>query len=226
MKRFVIMAVVMGWGVWMAPEGWAQEAAPAGGDPSAVAAAPAETVLLDDEVPAGGTTAGSWEWETAQVAHGAKAHGHPAAKGQQQHSVTLADAVTIPRNAEIVTSVWLDPANPPRGVMIKFTLEPGEETGVYWEGEEEVFNPGENEEVWYYGLLPEYGVWTPLSVLAEDLGIEEAKLKGITFVTFDGRVLWDQTLVRQAAPAPELPPLEEDLVGVPDAEAPEAAPAQ
>lgn len=185
------------------------------------AAPPAERVVIGDNLPAGATTAGTWEWDTAQVAHGSRSHGHPAAKGLQQHSVTFAEPILVPRNAEIVTSVWLDPANPPRGIMIKFALEHGEETGVYWEGEEEVFNPGENEEVWYYGLLPEYSKWTPLSVVAEDLGIEDTKLKGITFVTFDGRVLWDQTMIRQAAPTPEPPPVDEDVVA-PETEVPAA----
>lgn len=177
------------------------------------AAAAAETVVLDEELPAGATTTGTWTWE-AQAASGAKSHGHPSAKGQQSHGVTLATPVVVPRNGELVTSVWLDPADPPRGLMLKFTLENGEETGVYWEGEEEVFNPGEEEEVWYYGLLPEYGTWTPLSVVAEDLGIEDAKVKGIAFITYDGRVLWDRTIVRQAPALPEVPAGEDlDLAG-------------
>lgn len=165
-----------------------------------------ETVLIDDELPADATADGSWAWDTSKAASGTKSHGHPAAKGMQQHQVAFANPVPIPRNGEIVTSVWLDPASPPRGVMIKFKLENGDETGVYWEGEEEVFNPGEDEEIWYYGLLPEFGTWTPLAIAAEDLGIEDTKIKSITFATYDGHVLWDRTVVRQAAATPQLPP--------------------
>ena len=189
--------------------GWAQE-----GEPTASAVATSvtpvplsssETVLLDDELPAGAATTGTWVWETTQAAKGTRSHGHPSARGQQSHSITFAAPVAIPRAGEIVTSVWLDPADPPRGLMLKLTLDNGDETGVYWEGEEEVFNPGEEEEVWYYGLLPEHGTWTPLSVLAEDLGIEDAKVSKVTFTTHDGRVLWDETIVREAAATPELP---------------------
>ena len=194
-----------------APTSTATPAPPATSEvtPTAPAPTPTETVLIDDELPADATADGSWTWDTSKAASGTKSHGHPAAKGMQQHQVTFANPVPIPRNGEIVTSVWLDPANPPRGVMIKFKLENGDETGVYWEGEEEVFNPGEDEEIWYYGLLPEFGTWTPLAIAAEDLGIEDTKIKSITFTTYDGQVLWDRTVVRQAAAAPQLPPTPE-----------------
>lgn len=176
----------------------------------AAPAAPEETVLLDDELPTGWSATGTWVWDV-QAASGTKSHGHAAGgTGTQQHGATFTNPVFVPRNAEIVTSVWLDPANPPKGIMIKLKLENGDETGVYWEGEEEVFNPGEDEEIWYYGLLPEYGAWTPLSIVAEDLGIEDAKLTGITFATYGGRVLWDKTVVRQAEPLPDLlPPMDD-----------------
>ncbi len=222
---FVGILVVSGWvsGV----TGWAAEAskpasapaapAPAATAPETAPAAPAttpvppETVLIDDDLPAGAKTTGTWNWDSTQAASGTKSHGHPSAKGLQQHGVTFENPVAIPKNGEIVTSVWLDPASPPRGIMLKLTLENGQETGVYWEGEEEVFNPGENEEIWYYGLLPEFGTWVPLTVAAEDLGIEDNKVKAITFVTYDGRVLWDRTSVRQAPEGPSVPPGEEDV---------------
>ena len=174
--------------------------------------------MIDDDLPADAKAEGTWAWDSAKAASGTKSHGHPSAKGMQQHKVVFTNPVPIPRNGEIVTSVWLDPADAPRGIMVKFALETGDETGVYWEGEEEVFNPGEDEEIWYYGLLPEFGVWTPLAVAAEDLGIEEAKLKAITFVTYDGKVLWDRTVIHQAPPVPQMPPAAVDVT------APEATP--
>ena len=186
----------------------ASEAAPAA---AATTPTPPETVLIDDDLPTGAKAVGTWTWDTTQAASGTKSHGHPTGKGLQQHGVTFASPVAIPKNGEIVTSVWLDPAAPPRGIMLKLTLENGQETGVYWEGEEEVFNPGENEEIWYYGLLPEFGTWAPLAVAAEDLGIEDNKVTGITFITYDGRVLWDRTLVRQAPEGPAAPPGGEDV---------------
>lgn len=222
MTQRVIVALLIG-GMWAGVSGAAEQAAAPTATSVAEPAPPVETppaapadraaqVLLDDDLPAGATASGTWAWEAGEKASGARSHGHPATKGMQSHAVTLGTAVLVPRNGEIVTQVWLDPANPPRGIMVKFTLETGQETGVYWEGEEEVFTPGEEEEIWYYGLLPEFGRWTPLAVAAEDLGIEDTKITGVTFVTYDGRVLWDRTEIREAAPLAfgeeesELPP--------------------
>ncbi len=206
--RAIGSGVLLGVGVWLTAPASAEEAVvsteptpPAAVVPAPAAPAKAEDVIvLDEELPAGATTTGAWVWE-APAASGAKSHSHPAAAGLQQHAVVFAAPIIVPAQGEVVTSVWLDPANPPKGVMLKFTLATGEETGVYWEGEEEVFNPGEDEEVWYYGLLPEFGAWTPLAVAAEDLGIEASSVKGITFVTHGGRVLWDRTVVREMAEA-------------------------
>jgi len=178
------------------------------------AAAPKETVWIDDDLPANAKTEGTWVWDTTTFESGAKSHGHPPAKGLTSHGFT-ADPVSLSDNGMIIQQVWLDPKDPPKGIMLKFKLTNGEQVGVYWEAEEEVFNPGEEEEVWYYGLLPELGKWSSLEVLAEDLGLEREKITGISFVTFDGRVLWDKTTLSEAPPAeevgsfPEIPPLKQ-----------------
>jgi hypothetical protein len=131
----------------------------------------------------------------------------------------MADPVKLSVNQMLTQQVWLDPQDPPQGIMLRFKLADGKEVGVYWEGEEEVFTPGEDEEVWYYGLLPELGTWTPLEVLIEDLGLEEQEVVGVSFVTFDGRALWDKLAIEQAPPLEELEefPAEEEEVPAPPA---------
>ena len=103
----------------------------------------------------------------------------------------------------ITQDVWLDPADPPKGFALQFKLATGDEVGVYWEGEEEVFKPEEGKELWYYGPLPELGQWTKLEILAEDMGLEEAQVTGIRFLTWGGRVLWNRTVLTQAPPIEE-----------------------
>lgn len=179
-----------------------------GAEELAGTAALKETVWVDDDLPADAKTEGTWVWDTATFESGAKSHGHPPAKGLTSHGFT-ADPVSLSNNGMIVQQAWLDPQDPPKGIMLKFRMANAEQVGVYWEGEEEVFNPAEDEEVWYYGLLPELGKWTSLEVLAEDLGLEEEKIAGISFVTFDGRVLWDKTVLSEAPPAQELESLPE-----------------
>ncbi len=163
-------------------------------------AATGETVWLDDALPPNAKTEGVWLWDTTTVNSGKKSHGHPSGKGLQSHSFT-ADPISLAADGMIVQQVWLDPQDPPKGILMKFTLANGEEVGVYWEGEQEVFSPGDEEELWYYGLLPELGKWTSLEILAEDLGLEGEQIKGIRFATFDGRVLWDKTAITKAPSA-------------------------
>jgi hypothetical protein len=167
------------------------------------AAVPQETVWLDDALPAGAAAEGSWLWEDVTGASGGKAHAHPSAKGQQSHGIGLAPAL-LSANGMISQTVWLDPQDPPQGIMLKVKTETGEEAGVYWEGEEEVFVPADEEEVFYYGLLPELGKWVTLEVLAEDLGLEDEKIAQITFVTFDGKALWDKTILTEAPATEEI----------------------
>lgn len=103
----------------------------------------------------------------------------------------------------ITQEVWLDPADPPKGIVLQLRLSTGDEVGVYWEGEEEVFKPQGGQELWYYGPLPELGRWAKLEILAEDMGLEEAQLNNIRFVTHGGRALWDRTLLTAAPPIEE-----------------------
>ena len=203
MKRTLGLSLLVLFGISV-PALAEQMAAPAktAAAATAVQAAAPETILVDDDLPANAKPQADWLWDTITFTSGKKSHGHPSAKGLQGHGFT-SDPIAIPANGMITQQVWLDPKDPPKGIMLKFRLASGEEVGVYWEGEEEVFFPKEDEEVWYYGLLPEFGKWTTLEVLAEDLGLEEEKVTGITYVTFDGRVLWDKTGLKIVPPAEE-----------------------
>lgn len=136
-----------------------------------------------------------------------EAHSHPSAKGLQSHTLTTERPTPMPGNGMIVQKIWLDPQDPPQGIAMRFELTTGEEIGVYWEGEREVFTPTEYEELWYYGMLPELGKWVRLEILAEDLGLEDAQVAGVTFSTFGGRALWGPTMIAEA------PPLEGESAG-------------
>jgi len=195
-----------------------QPAAPA---PVPSGAPTPETVLLDDDLPANSKEEGNWVWDTSTVASGLKSHGHPPAKGLQSHGFATGEPITLSANGMLSQQVWLDPADPPKGLMLKFKTAAGDEVGVYWEGEETVFNPGEEEELWYYGYLPELGKWSPLEVLVEDLALEEEKITGISFTTFDGKALWDKTVLTQAPPAEELEAFPETPTLAPTAPSPE-----
>ncbi|MBI3312584.1 MAG: hypothetical protein HYZ88_03555 [Candidatus Omnitrophica bacterium] len=129
-----------------------------------------------------------------------KEHSHPAGEGIQSHMISFPEPVPLRSTQMLTQRVWLDPQNPPRGIALQFIRAEAEEAGVYWEGEEEVFNPAEHEDLWYYGLLPELGQWTTLEILAEDLGLEDTQLTGIRFLTVGGRALWEKTTIKEAPP--------------------------
>ena len=192
----------------------AETSAPALATPTPSAPpAPPETVWLDDALPDNAAPEGTWLWDLELFASGTQSHGHPAGQGQQSHGYTLEKAVAIPVNGMITQQVWLDPANPPRGISLQFQLATGDWVGVYWEGEEEVFKPSETQELWYYGVLPELGKWVNLEILSEDLGLEDQSVTGLRFVTYDGRVLWDRTALTEAPSIEQLqgpaePPVE------------------
>jgi len=161
------------------------------------------TVLLDDLLARVAEFQGKWIWE--EDPEGAnKFHGHSAAAGLQSHGLTFLEPVLFLHYGLLSQQVWLDPSNPPQGISIRFKVAGGEEVGVYWEGEEEVFLPvEEHAEIWYYGILPEFGQWVTLSIFVEDMALEEAPIEAIRFVTFGGRVLWDQTVLTVAPPFEE-----------------------
>lgn len=167
-------------------------------------------VWLEDAPPAGARTEGTWNWNLEWVASGTQSHGHPAAPGIQRHGFT-AEPVTLWPGGMIVQEVWLDPHDPPRGIALKFRLAEGGEVGVYWEGEEEVFVPQSNEELWYYGSLPKLGAWAKLEILVEDLGLGGRSVSGLNFLTHGGRALWDRTIIIKEAPAPQEPAVENPL---------------
>jgi len=142
---------------------------------------------------------GEWFWDTAPMENGTRSHSHSSTKGLASHGFT-ADPVSLSNNGMIIQQVWLDPKDPPRGIMLKFKRTNGEEVGVYWEGEEEVFNFAENREAWYYGSLPKLGKWTPLEIQTENLGLEVGeKVVGLRFATFDGRALWGKTVFTETS---------------------------
>lgn len=167
-------------------------------------------VLIDDAVPEGSTTGGTWGWDTSLKYSGEKSHTESAAKGITEHSYRTSPMV-IPANSVIEQYVYLDPDNMPKGIMLKFGFEndSGEdEIGIYREGEEEVFVFNNDEPMLYDGTLPDAGKWEKLQIYCDDLGLVGAKLTGISFVTYGGRAYWDMTSIRAAKEREQFPPEE------------------
>lgn len=170
-----------------------------------------EIVLLDDSLPEGSTTEGIWKWDDALKFNGEKSHTEPAGKEITQHSYK-SNSIEIPKNSVIEQYVYLDPNEIPKGIMLKFRVENGPtggEVGAYWEGEEEVFVYNNDEPMLYHGVLPNAGKWEKLEIYSEDLGLEGAKLTGISFIVYGGKANWDLTKIRPIKEGEGYPQLEE-----------------
>lgn len=156
---------------------------------------PEAKVLIDDSLPEGAVTEGKWEWDTSLIYRGEKSHTEPAAKGVAEHSCRMAP-LEIPEDYLIEQYVYLDPADPPEGIELKFRYEADgreAEIGLYREGEIEVFVFNDDEAVIYDGTLTEPGRWVKWSIDPDDLGLKHAKITGISFVVYGGKANWDLT---------------------------------
>ncbi|MFH0838976.1 MAG: hypothetical protein V1893_02200 [Candidatus Omnitrophota bacterium] len=192
MKRYnvIIILVLITVGIFYIDRGNAQENI-APNPPEK--AAPAETVILEDALPSGSQQEGEWIWDTNMKFSGTASHIALEKEGPNQHGLKLTNPIKIKAGSYIIQYVYLDPKSPPNGLMMKFQLSDGKETGVYWEGENEVFEIKENEDIWYIGFLPTKGEWVRLDIPTDDLDIQDKELTGISFIQHSGKVWWDKT---------------------------------
>ena len=159
-----------------------------------------ETVWLDDEFPPGAAVKSSGghptAWLTgdaaAAVLSGQRSLERTASGiGQDFYEGGAAEIVVRP-NEEIFAHVWLDPANPPKSVMIQFNTGEWKHRAVW--GEPNVIPWGDlgKPSRHHAGPLPETGKWVRLAVPAQAMGLEPGtKVKGFALTQFDGHARWD-----------------------------------
>ena len=159
-----------------------------------------ETVWLDDEFPPGAAVKSSGghptAWLTGDAAAGVLSGQRSLERtasgiGQDFYEGGAAEIVVRP-NEEIFAHVWLDPANPPKSVMIQFNTGEWKHRAVW--GEPNVIPWGDlgKPSRHHAGPLPETGKWVRLAVPAKVMGLEPGtKVKGFALTQFDGHARWD-----------------------------------
>jgi len=99
--------------------------------------------------------------------------------------------LTVNAGDTLICYVFLDPANPPRQIMLEWFDGASWAHAAYW---------GENLIPWGtdgtvdqqpMGALPPTGRWVRLAVPANLLGLEGTTLSGMNFVLYDGQAAWD-----------------------------------
>ncbi|MBL8818913.1 MAG: PSD1 domain-containing protein [Planctomyces sp.] len=153
-------------------------------------------VWIDDEAPAGAQLQGdsAWEFVSApehQVHTGLKSTRREA-DGLSQHFFTGANpTLKIGESDRLFAWCWLDPANPPKSIMLQFNDGTWEHR-AFW-GEDVIpFASGTGVDHKPMGPLPQTGQWVRLEVSAADVGLASgAELNGWAFTQFGGNVYWD-----------------------------------
>lgn len=158
-----------------------------------------DQVWVEDAVPSGAVTWAdneSWNWVSANPAplSGQAAHQSGVFNDWHQHYFYGAtQTLTVNAGDKLFAYVYLDPANPPRQVMLQWNENGSWDHRAYW---------GENLLPWGVdgtvsrkpmGSLPfpVNGQWIRLEVPASAVGLEGKTLNGMAFSLFGGRATWD-----------------------------------
>ena len=176
----------------------------------ALTVVPREVVWFDDDtLPAGAKQNGDSPWKFVTKAEGPVFSGEKSstrtATGLSQHFFDGADpALKIGEGDVLFASVYLDPANPPKSIMLQFNDGSWEHRMVW--GDEDAIEWGAKNSPSrrLAGGLPKTGEWVRLSVRAADVGLMPgAKLNGWAFTQFGGTCYWDRAgVVTSSAQAP------------------------
>jgi hypothetical protein len=154
-------------------------------------------VWVEDAIPAGAWTSASggdaWNWITSSPAphSGAKAHQSALAAGYHDHAFQQAGATMTGAAGDLLfVYVYVDPANPPREIMLSW-FDGSWEHRAFWG--ENLIPYGNNNTAGrrFLGALPSTGGWVRLEVPAADVGLEGSTVSAMGFSLYDGRVTWD-----------------------------------
>ncbi|MFM9058389.1 MAG: PSD1 and planctomycete cytochrome C domain-containing protein, partial [Planctomycetaceae bacterium] len=160
-----------------------------------------ETVWLDDAFPAGAAIRGSPEGTTAWltgdaaagVLSGTRSLERTATGIAQDYYESGAAPIEIRAGEEIFAHVWLDPAKPPRSVMIQFHTDGWKHRAVWGDANAINWGSAGTPSRHHAGPLPEAGKWMRLAVPATAVGLAPgAMVTGFALTQFDGHVRWDR----------------------------------
>ena len=156
-----------------------------------------DIVWVDDALPAGAVPAAeggdSWNWVSNNPApsSGSVAHQSRLAAGLHQHFFTGATAtLSVSTNDTLFSYVFLDPTNPPSGVMLQWNDGTWEHR-AYWGVNKILYGTTGTNSRRYMGALPPAGQWVRLTVSASQVGLQGSTLNGLAFTCLGGRATWD-----------------------------------
>ena len=160
-------------------------------------ASSSRTVWFEDGFPQGvsaGATGGAWTWtaNTPAPQTGTKALYSTLAAGRHEQFFNHAwQPLALGAGDKFYIDVYLDPANPPRELVLSFCSNNWEHR-AYW-GENLLRYAADNTPAQRrIGALPAAGQWVRLEVPASAVGLEGHSVKGMAITLYDGRATFDQ----------------------------------
>ena len=102
----------------------------------------------------------------------------------------------IPPNGKLSVQCYIDPANPPKAIMLQFHTAGWNHRAVWGQEGAIPFGQVRTPEKVQMGELPKAGEWVKLEVPAERLGLKPGiKVSGYAFTQFGGTVYWDRLVM-------------------------------
>lgn len=169
-----------------------------------------EVVWFDDDaLPAGAQLQGDTPWKFITKAEGPVYSGEKAstrtAAGLSQHFFNGASpGLKIAEGDILFAYVFVDPANPPKSIMMQFN-DGSWEHRFNWGDEDAIgFGAKNTPAKRQAGPLPKMGEWVRLEVSAAEVGLMPGvTLNGWAFTQFGGTCYWDRAgIVTRTAQAP------------------------
>jgi hypothetical protein len=118
---------------------------------------------VDDALPRGSATMGTWTWSSNPApVSGRRIHSHGLAPGLAQHVVAGAvDQLNVPAGSVLFANAFLDPANPPRMIMLQW-FDGTWEHRAFWGEDRWPFGTAGTQSRRSMGALPLTGRWVRL----------------------------------------------------------------
>lgn len=147
-----------------------------------------------DSLPKDAVLAGEWRWEASVgMRQARRAHSSPASSGTSAHSFSVPkDTITVHKGEVLFVDVQLDPTQVPEAILVQWHDDSDNlEHRAFW-GADRFTSLGTLGTAGRLprGPLPRPGEWVRLEVPAKDLDLEGKRIKGMSFLVFQGRALW------------------------------------
>lgn len=166
---------------------------------------------IDDSFPEDATAQtnnDSWTWVSSNPSplSGRIAHqtNDATATGIKEHEFldTKRSPLLVAAGDELFAYVYLDPTNPPAGIMLHWKTADSNEHRAFWGADLFPYGTGGTAGHFNMGNLPPVGQWIRLSIPASVVDLEGKAVTGMCFSVYSGRATWDLTGKAKIVPSP------------------------